>query len=947
LDAILLKGVRTHNLKNFDLILPHKKFYVVTGVSGSGKSSLAFDTLYAEGQRRYVESLSAYARQFLERMEKPDLDGVSGIPPAIAIEAKNVITHARSTVGTQTEINDYLRVFFARIGRTFCTQCHREVMKQTPEKVTALLFKEFPSQKSLVLFPIRFGKGVLAHLKEFLPELARQGFQELFDEGKRLPIAEFKRPSPGGEIWVIVDHLSHEPKNRKRLTDSLELAYRLGKGEAGVWLEEAKEKLRFSEHFRCDACGIDYREPLPSLFSFNSPLGACPACQGFGRVITIDGDRVIPDRRKTIEGGAIEPWTKPSAGWEWRQLIQFCRRRRIPLRTPWQELSGEHQKWILEGTGKKGEDYFSVKDFFDYLERKTYKMHVRIFLSRYRGYVPCPTCLGNQLKPEALAVKVAGKSIADLSHLPIGELSSFFENFRLEPAEEKRVEPVLVEIRKRVRFLKEVGLSYLALDRLSRTLSGGEVERIHLATSLGSGLVDTLYVLDEPSIGLHERDNELLIRLLKELRDLGNTVVVVEHDRTMIEAADEALDLGPLGGEKGGEIIFQGKVEELPQEPRSVTGSYLAGRLEVGWQKRRVETSVSPRGEIQILGASEHNLRSIDVPIPLGQFVVVTGVSGSGKSTLVYNILYQNYLRWRGRPVQDLGKVKVIRGFDQIDEMILVDQTPIGRTPRSNPVTYLKAFDEIRRIFGSSDSARRAGLAARQFSFNVEGGRCEECKGDGRLKVEMHFLADVYVPCEACGGRRFKPEVLEIRTLGKSIDEVLQMTVDEALHFFSAGGGPASSGKDRPLLREKLGVLQKVGLGYLRLGQSAPTLSGGEAQRLKLAYEMFSRPYQRILYLFDEPTTGLHYHDISYLMGAFEELLERGHSIVVIEHNMEVIQCADGIIDLGPEGGEGGGRVVYAGPRQGLLNVISSHTGRYLKRHLEKKTDPARSQWRF
>lgn len=930
MDAIILKGIQTHNLKNFDLILPHKKFYCLTGVSGSGKSSLAFDTLYAEGQRRYVESLSAYARQFLERMEKPELDGVSGIPPAIAIEAKNVITHARSTVGTQTEINDYLRILFARIGRTFCTRCRQEVMKQTPEKAAQDLLEKFPSQKSFILFPIRFEKRSSAHLKEFLPELSRQGFTQLFEEGGPVSLSEWKGPGGRSEIWVVVDRLSHDPKNRKRMIDSLELAFQSGKGEAAVWLEEKKERLSFSERFRCDACGIDYREPTPNLFSFNSPLGACPACQGFGRVITIDWDRVVPDRHKSLEGGAIEPWTKPSAEWERRQLIQYCRRRRIPLKTPWEELSEADRCWILEG--KRGEDYFSVKDFFDHLEKKTYKMHIRIFLSRYRGYVPCRLCFTDRLKLEALAVRVAGKNMADLARLPMDRLHSFFENLSLPRGEKEKVGSVLLEIRKRVRFLKEVGLSYLTLDRLSRTLSGGEVERIHLATSLGSGLVDTLYVLDEPSIGLHERDNELLIRLLKELRDLGNTVVVVEHDRTMIEAADEVLDLGPFGGGKGGELLFQGKVQDLPKEPRSLTGSYLAGRLEIGWKKRGTKALSSAHPRIEIFGASEHNLRSMDVQIPLRQFVVVTGVSGSGKSTLVYSILYQNYLRWRGRSVQDLGKVKEIRGWDRIDEMVLVDQTPIGRTPRSNPVTYLRAFDGIRWVFGSSQAARRAGFDARHFSFNVEGGRCEECKGDGRIKVEMHFLADVYIPCEACGGKRFKPEILQIRYLGKSIDEVLRMTVEEALQFFKA---PAP-------LREKLGVLQKVGLGYLRLGQPAPTLSGGEAQRLKLASEMSNRPYERILYLFDEPTTGLHYHDISYLMRAFEELLERGHSILVIEHNMEVIQCADWVIDLGPEGGEGGGKVVYSGPREGLLNVPSSHTGRYLRRHLERKTLPVR-----
>ncbi len=930
MDAILLKGVRTHNLKNFDLILPHKKLYVLTGVSGSGKSSLAFDTLYAEGQRRYVESLSAYARQFLERMEKPDLDGVSGIPPAIAIEAKNVITNARSTVGTQTEINDYLRVLFARAGKTFCIRCGQAVQKQTPGKAGQSLLAEFLSKKAVILFPLRLGERGGAFLKTFLPELSRQGFTEIFDAGRPLPLAEFKPKIKRGrgpfEVQVVVDRLSLETKNRKRLIDSLELAFRMGKGEASAWIEEAHQSLSFSERFRCNGCGIDYREPTPALFSFNHPLGACPACQGFGRVITIDWDRVVPDERKTIEGGAIEPWTKPSAHREFRQLLKFCRRMKIPLERPWRDLSENHRRWILEGRGPKEQDYFSVKDFFDFLQTKTYKMHVRIFLSRYRGFVPCVACGTRRLKPEALAVRLAGRNIAELSGVSFGELHSFFENFRPGPEEEKKVEPVLLEIRKRVRFLKEVGLSYLTLDRLSRTLSGGEVERIHLATSLGSGLVDTLYVLDEPSIGLHERDNELLIRLLRELRDLGNTVVVVEHDRAMIEAADEVLDLGPFGGEKGGQLVFQGKKEDLIRSEDSFTGRYLAGKLEIGWKKARPDPTALLEGRvIEIVGASEHNLRSLTVRIPLNRFVVVTGVSGSGKSTLIHDILYQNYLKWRGRPVQDLGKVKKLSGFNQIDEMILVDQTPIGRTPRSNPVTYLKAFDEIRKAFGSSEAARRAGFNFRHFSFNVEGGRCEECKGDGRIKVEMHFLADVFIPCEACGGRRFKPEVLEIRYQGKNIHEVLQMTVDEAVEFF----------RERPLFREKMAPLQKVGLGYLQIGQAAPTLSGGEAQRLKLAYEMTTSSYRRILYLFDEPTTGLHYRDISFLMNAFEELLERGHSVLVIEHNLEVIRCADWIIDLGPEGGDGGGEVVYTGPRDGILDCPSSHTGRYLKRRFD------------
>ncbi len=929
MDAILLKGVRTHNLKNFDLVLPHGRLYVLTGVSGSGKSSLAFDTLYAEGQRRYVESLSSYARQFLERMEKPDLDGISGIPPAIAIEAKNVITNARSTVGTQTEINDYLRVLYARVGITQCLRCGKAVEKQTPEKTARFLLKEFSAKKAALLFPLRFGARAQAQLKVFLPELLRQGFTEIFDQGRVLPLESKKGQAPF-EVWVVADRLALEPKNRKRLIDSLELCFRTAKGEASAWIEESRQQLFFSDRFRCDPCQIDYREPTPVLFSFNNPLGACPTCQGFGRVITLDWDRIVPDPRKSIQEGAVEPWTKPSTHWEFKQLLKFCRRKKISPEKPWRDLTESEREWILKGRGCKEDDYFSVKDFFDYLETKTYKMHVRIFLSRYRSYIPCEICGVSRLKPEALAVRVAGKNIAELCRLPISKLYSFFETFQLDPDTEKKVEPVLLEIRKRTRFLKEVGLSYLSLDRLSRTLSGGEVERIHLATSLGSGLVDTLYVLDEPSIGLHERDNELLIRLLHELRDLGNTVVVVEHDRAMMEAADEVLDLGPLAGAGGGKLVFQGKIQDLIRAENSFTGNYLAGKLQIGWKNPR-KLPARP-DTVEILGASEHNLKSVDVKIPLHQFVVVTGVSGSGKSSLIHDVLYQNYLKTRGRPVQDRGAVKKIKGLDQIDEMILVDQTPIGRTPRSNPVTYLKAFDEVRRTFGSSSESRAQGFNFRHFSFNVEGGRCEQCKGDGRIKVEMHFLADVFIPCEMCGSRRFKSEVLKIRYQGKNIDEVLQMTVDEAVEFF----------RERTSFVEKMAPLQKVGLGYLRLGQAAPTLSGGEAQRLKLAYEMSASSGRRLLYLFDEPTTGLHYRDVSFLMGAFEELLERGHSILVIEHNLEVIACADWLIDLGPEGGEGGGKLVYQGPRDGILHSSISHTGRYLKRLLEKRAAQAR-----
>lgn len=921
MDAVILRGVKTHNLKNINLMLPHQKFYVVTGVSGSGKSSLAFDTLYAEGQRRYVESLSAYARQFLERMEKPDAESIAGIPPAIAIEAKNVITNARSTVGTQTEINDYLRVLFARAGHTICPDCGLEVVAGRPETAADLLLEKHPEKEAAVLFEVPLGKKGSDYLKEFLPELERQGFSEFFLQGRILQAADLLRAKKiPDSIAVVTDRLRLQTKSRKRLVDSLELAFRLGKGE--IRIAVGGDGLRFSEGLRCFQCGKVFKEPAPGLFSFNSPLGACPVCQGFGRVITLDWNLIVPDLNKSIAEGAIEPWTKPSSHWEFKQLLKFSARKKIPINKPWKELSETQRQWILQGL--KGEDYFSVQDFFDYLGKKTYKMHVRIFLSKYRGFSPCPACKETRLKPEALYVKISGKNIQGLQSLSLEELGRFFETLKLTRAELDRSEPVLLEIKNRVRFLNDVGLGYLNLSRLSRTLSGGEVQRIHLATSLGSALVDTLYVLDEPSIGLHERDNRLLIRLLRELRDLGNTVVVVEHDRTMIEAADEVIDLGPESGGQGGRVVFQGSVESL-KSAGTLTGDYLSGRREV--VRRKPHKGKSSKW-IKIRKAAEHNLKGIDVNFPLRQFVVITGISGSGKSTLLYDILYRHYLRFRGRPVQDLGNVGSIQGFEQIDEMLLIDQSPIGRTPRSNPATYVKAFDEVRKIFAGTPSARRQGFGPGHFSFNVDGGRCPVCKGDGRVKVEMHFLADVYVVCEECQGKRFRPEILEITYQGQNVDDVLAMTLDEACKFFAGGKN----------LVQKLGVLQKVGLGYLRLGQSATTLSGGEAQRLKLACEMTEGRARHVLYLFDEPTTGLHDHDIHYLMGAFEALLERGHSLVVIEHNMEVIRSADYLVDLGPEGGERGGELIFSGPYNDFLNCTNSYTAEYLRYRLQKKS---------
>lgn len=928
MDAIVLRGVKTHNLKDLNLTLPHRRLYVITGVSGSGKSSLAFDTLYAEGQRRYIESVSAYARQFLERMPKPDLESTSGIPPALAIQAKNVVSNARSTVGTQTEINDYLRVAFARAGRLLCPACRQEVEAYDPNKVAARLLATALEKEVRIAFTVPMGRVGAKYFRENLEEMERQGFSAFFWGGSWVEADTLvKRKTALSELCVSVDLLKVLPRNIERLTDSLEQAFRLGRGEAQVWIDN--RAMRFSGDLRCCSCHKSFPVPTPNLFSFNSPLGACPACQGFGRVITIDWGRVVPDPHKSIREGAIEPWTKASTRWEQGQLIDFCERKRIPTRVPWSKLKREHQGWILKGL--EGDEFASVQDFFDYLGKKLYKMHVRIFLNRYRGYVPCRDCGMSRLKPDALNFLIGGKNIAQLQAMNIDHLLDFLEKVELTEGEKEKVGPVLFELLSRVRFLKEVGLGYLTLDRMSRTLSGGEVERIHLASSLGSPLVDTLYVLDEPSIGLHERDNQMLIGILKKLRDLGNTVVVVEHDRTMIRAADCVVDLGPLGGAKGGELIFQGPVEGLKASEHSVTGAYLTGRLKI--ERTRRPGAAKRQEKIIIQGARAHNLKNIDVTVPLGKWVVLSGVSGSGKSTLLYDILYHHFLKHKGQPVsqEELGQVKNIRGLEHLSGMVLIDQSPLGRSPRSNPATYLKAFDEVRKIFAATPQAKREGLDVSHFSFNVDKGRCPACKGDGTVKVEMHFLADIFVPCEACRGKRFKPEVLEIEYQGKNIDDVLNMTVEEVLEFMGHSRG----------LVQKLSVLQRIGLGYLRLGQPTLTLSGGEAQRLKLAYELsVGQTVSHSLFLLDEPTTGLHEADIQHLMKAFEEVLELGNSLLVIEHHMGLISLADHVIDLGPEGGEQGGKVVYQGSLEGILDCESSYTGKYLKAYLQSQKAP-------
>ncbi|HYN06897.1 MAG TPA: excinuclease ABC subunit UvrA [Vicinamibacterales bacterium] len=957
--ALVVRGARTHNLKGVDLTLAHRQLIVVTGVSGSGKSSLAFDTIYAEGQRRYVESLSAYARQFLERMEKPDVDGIDGIAPAIAIRQKNSVRNPRSTVGTTTEIHDYLRLLWARVGRTICRRCGREVERESPDVVAGELLRLPDGTRLLVGFDypivsVRLGGeaserehdadddhapangNVLPFTEDpvapGIDVLRRRGFGRLLIDGRTVTldevVASSDRLRDATSLTVIVDRLRVGPDVRSRLTDSIETAFHEGDGAAfAIEVDDAgalRTTHRFSERFECRNCGIPYEIPQPRLFSFNNPFGACPTCHGFGNIIELDMNLVVPDAGRTINAGAIEPWTKPHYRSCLAQLKRSAKAAGLRLDVPWRTLSEEELKFVTEGR----DDYEGIKGFFRRLERKKYKVHVRVFLSRYRGYLTCYDCGGTRLRREARDVRVGGRTIDVVCALTIKEASGFFETLELSEKDATVAEKVLREIRRRLGFLADVGLDYLTLDRLSSTLSGGESQRINLATSLGSALVGTLYVLDEPSIGLHPRDNERLIAILLQLRDQGNTVIVVEHDADMIRVADTVVDLGLGAGEQGGRIIYAGTVQGLLEDGRSLTAKYLRDELAIPVPQTRRKPGLQ---RLRIGGASEHNLKNIDVEIPLGVFTGVTGVSGSGKSTLVHDVIYAAVKRAKGDWDRRVGSHRKLEGVEFISDAVLVDQQPIGRTPRSNPVTYLKAFDPIRELFAATKDARARGLTASHFSFNVPGGRCEACEGEGVVRVEMQFLADVFVPCEQCDGKRFRPQVLEVRYKGRNVDQVLDLTVREALTFF--GGAPK--------VVRRLQVLDEIGLGYLRLGQPATTLSGGEAQRIKIASHLGSHSGERTLYVLDEPTTGLHFDDIVKLLAAFRKLLLAGHSLLVIEHNLDVLKTADWIIDLGPEGGDAGGYVVAKGTPEQVANVEESYTGQHLRRVLAAGRDHA------
>jgi excinuclease ABC subunit A len=948
-DRIVIRGARQHNLKNLDLDLPRRAVIVVTGPSGSGKSSLAFDTVYAEGQRRYVESLSTYAKQFLDRMEKPDVDRVDGISPAVAIEQRNPTKTSRSTVGTATEVYDYLRLLWARVGRTYCPgphpdqPCGREIRPDSVQTATDATLRLPAGTRAMVCFPLPLSARVTHAL--VVENLRALGFVRVLADGAELHLDELPEGvdlTRAGELLVVVDRIRVDPEQSGRLADSLGTAFTEGEGEAVV-VPVGAPTLRFTDRFRCpDHPEIEFATPSPQLFSFNNPYGSCPECTGFGAVLRIDEGLIVCNPARSITEGAVDPWRMPRYEAKRKKLAELARKEGVSTDAPWNQLPEEFRKKVLYGT----RGFQGVFDFFEDLEEKRYKAYIRVFIRQYQSALPCPTCGGAKLRPEALRIRVAGRTIAEVGELPLARLRPWVEALRgpvpggadpdcpptpLSEQEMGIAETILKELVSRIGFLNDVGLGYLTLERQMRTLSGGEAQRISLSNALGSRLVDTLYVLDEPTIGLHPADNDRLLALLGRLREGGNTVLVVEHDPEAMRMADHLVELGPGSGELGGQLVFEGTLEQILHAD-TLTGRYLSGREEIAVPERRRPVR-GPR--IRIEGAREHNLRGVDVEIPLGALTVVSGVSGSGKSTLVHDVLYRALERdlsggetsAKRHLGEAVGAYDRMSGTGGIREVVLVDQSPIGRTPRSNPVTYIKAWDEVRRIFASLPDSVQRGLTPGHFSFNVAGGRCEACKGEGQVEVEMVFMADVFVPCEICGGARFKPDVLAVRYKGRNVRDVLDMTVDEAIRFFIH--------EDR--LGQALWHLQQVGLGYLRLGQPAPTLSGGEAQRIKVARELAlgARRGGKKLYVLDEPTTGLHMDDIRKLLRVLDDLVDAGHTVVLIEHNLDVIKTADWLVDLGPGAGPGGGRVVAMGTPEEVAQVPESVTGRYLVPLLE------------
>ncbi|MEQ1654424.1 MAG: excinuclease ABC subunit UvrA [Nitrospira sp.] len=917
---LIVEGARQNNLKNISLCIPHNQVTAITGLSGSGKSSLAFDTLFAEGQWRYVESLSTYARMFIDKVARPDVDRILNVRPAIAIEQKNQVRTARSTVGTTTEIADLLRLLFAKIGKPVCPDCHQEARAFHPDTVATDLLKRFPDARAMILFAVAAPTAKLE--SAFLQSLLTRGFTRLKAGEEILDLLETTHPPlhTATSLHVVLDRLVIRADNRTRLVEAIETAFREGDGHCAV--EVIGHGVHsFSTNFLCQQCGRTFEPLRPILFSFNHPLGACPECKGFGNVLRYDPELVIPDHGKSLAEGAIEPWSKPGTDWWEKQMLLAMKRKGIDVTAPFRSLPKSTQTLLWEGD----DSFDGINNFFEYMEGKRYKLHVRVLLSRYRTPVECPVCQGSRLKPDARFVKIADTDIHEITDQTIAGLLGWLDTLALRPFEQEIAADILRQLKAKLGFLLRVGLGYLTLARQTKTLSGGEAQRVSLANQLGARLVGTLYVLDEPTIGLHARDTDLLAGILKELAAVGNTVVVVEHDRHMIESADYLVELGPQSGERGGEIICAAPAKDFIQDKRALTARYLRGDEQIPLPKSRR----SGNGKVLVIaGANEHNLKDLVVRLPLGMFICVTGVSGSGKSTLIEDTLYRALARAFHVDSLPMGRFKAIKGLEHLKGVRLIDQQPIGRTPRSNPITYLKAFDEIRQLFASERDALRQGLTPGHFSFNTAGGRCERCEGAGVEKLEMYFFEDLYVPCEGCDGKRFKPEVLAIRYRGKTISEVLAMTVDDAVQFFTG----------TPKLQERLHLLSSIGLGYLRLGQSATTLSGGEAQRLKIAAELKDGSAKDLLYIMDEPTTGLHFEDVKKLLAVLQKLVNAGNTLVVVEHNLDVIKSADWVIDLGPEGGAAGGQIIAEGRPEQIARAAGSHTGRFLADLLVSQT---------